>query len=216
MEELRPGRVREERVPFETSFTVKRGIATGANATFVIDDSQRASLETRDRWLRPLLPRPRHLATNIIEATAEGTPLVLPRLWLIDTAEGIESIRRSSPTFADYLQDARRSVGSRTLVRQRNPFYKQEYRDPPPIVVAYMAPAQSRGRRFFRNRSDAVVLNNYLCLYPTGGASDSEIDELFEALTANEERIVTRYGRPYSTNLVKIEPGDLRRATGNL
>lgn len=200
---------RESMVSLGQYAKVQRGIATGANKLFILDDQDLETHEVRDRWIRPVLPRPRFLRSPRIEADAQGLPLVEPRQWLIDTDERAESIRRSSPVFADYLESIDKLAGGRTLLRERVPFYRQDRRAPAPIVVANMSPADQIGRRFFRNESSAVVLNNYLCIY----VNDEKIspDEAFEWLVRHESLIVATAGRVYSSNLAKLEPGDLRQ-----
>ncbi|QHC72767.1 Eco57I restriction-modification methylase domain-containing protein [Rathayibacter sp. VKM Ac-2805] len=197
-------------------FDLKRGIATGANAAFVLRSDQLLELEVAQEWVRPVLPKARTLDSYEIEADIHGNPLVSDRRWLIDTDESISKIRSRSPKFADYLEEIEAGVGQRTLVRQRRPFYKQEKRKPADFVFVYMAKRGVDGRgRFIRNRSRAVVLNNYLALtmkdhLREAAENDDTIwAQVFDALRAVPSEEFVRHGRNYVSGLVKLEPRDL-------
>jgi adenine-specific DNA-methyltransferase len=200
-------------------FTVKRGIATGANSWFVVTDEQRRRLKIVRRWLKPVVPRARLLPSNIIDADRRGEPTRIPRLWLIDTNEPLAAIREQSEEFAEYLAEAQKAIGERRLVQSRKPFYSQEHRPPPPYFAGYMSrQKQSRLRsRFFLNRSNAVVLNNYLALYPKPELSrllDAGIladTDVLDALASIDELTLAQEARTYVTGLQKLEPRDLAR-----
>jgi adenine-specific DNA-methyltransferase len=200
-------------------FTVKRGIATGANSWFVVTEEQRQKLKIPRRWLKPIIPRARLLPSNIIDADRRGEPIRIPRLWLIDTKESLAAIREESEEFAKYLAAAQDAIGERRLVQSRKPFYSQEHRSPPPYFAGYMSrQSQSRLRsRFFLNRSNAVVLNNYLALYPkpelshlleAGILADTDV---LDALASIDEMTLAQEARTYVTGLQKLEPRDLKR-----
>jgi hypothetical protein len=200
-------------------FVIRRGIATGSNADFVLNDADLRDLEIKSDWVRPVIPKARELVSNIVDANKRGNPRVKPRLWLIDTAAELEEIRRHSAGFATYLDEVWARVQDRTLVRQRHPFYKQEARTPPQFFVSYMARSAtvSLRSRFFLNRSRAVVLNNYFGLYPKGALGEllrlgrvADTDVL-DALAAIEASQIELEGRTYVSGLEKIEPRELAR-----
>jgi hypothetical protein len=204
-------------------FVVKRGIATGANAAFVLDDGDLQELGVQHDWVRPLLPKSRKITSSIVEADEHGVPILSPRTWLIDTNEGLESIRESSPRFATYLESLEGTVGSRTLVRQRHPMYKQENREAPAFVFLYMAKSDVTGeRRFIWNKSSAVVLNSYLGLTPKGRLADavaanpSLLQSVHVALKSVGSEEFQRHGRPYVSGLLKLEPSELARISLDL
>src|SRR5207248_4401273 len=116
-------------------FRIRRGIATGSNSFFVLT---RADAERRDlprRYLRPILPSPRHLKETVIEADADGYPLVHPQLCVIDCDLPEHVVEARHPALWEYLRTAElRGIRDRYLVAQRTPWYRQEQRDPPPFL----------------------------------------------------------------------------------
>ncbi|WP_431799163.1 Eco57I restriction-modification methylase domain-containing protein [Microbacterium kunmingense] len=199
-------------------FDVKRGIATGANSHFVLSDEDISRLEIHSDWIRPVLPKSRKLASTVVHADDEGNPIEIERRWLIDTDEPLDSIERASPVFAEYLRRVNREVGSRTLVSQRRPFYRQEKREVPDFVFIYMAKEDVDGeRRFIWNRSRAVVLNSYLAMtlkpeYRAAlNAGLMDWESLFHALRAVSSEEFSRHGRSYISGLLKLEPAELRQ-----
>jgi adenine-specific DNA-methyltransferase len=212
-------RTNESAIRLGQLFEVKRGIATGANDHFVLKDDDVERLRIPRDWVKPVIPKARFLFSNIVDADGEGNPKVEPRLWLIDTDKQMSVIRRSSTRFAKYLENVEAQVGSRALIRARRPFYQQEQRLPSMYFASGMirkVNSQLRSR-FFLNRSDAVVLNNYMALYPKAGlrrlldegiVSDVEV---LDALAAISDQEIAREGREYVTGLQKIEPRELAR-----
>ena len=65
-------------------FSIKRGLATGANSFFVLAEERVRELELPQQFLKPILPSPRQLTGDVIEALPSGAPDVSPRLWLLD------------------------------------------------------------------------------------------------------------------------------------
>ena len=59
-------------------FRIQRGIATGCNKFFVLERADAARRGLPKRFLRPILPSPRHLKATIIDADEDGYPLVRP------------------------------------------------------------------------------------------------------------------------------------------
>lgn len=198
-------------------FDIKRGIATGANAFFLLSDADVERYDASRRWIRPVLPKSRTIVGNIIESDPDGVPSNVDRLWLIDTAEPIESIAESSPIFASYLRDVKQAVGDRTLVAQRRPFYRQERRPVPDFVFIYMAKDHLSGsRRFIRNESRAVILNNYLGMYLMPRFREMvelgilSWTDLQRSLWQVSSETLAQYGRHYISGLLKLEPTELR------
>lgn len=87
-------------------FRVQRGIATGNNKFFVLDRSDAKRRGLPDRYLRPILPNPRHLATTTIEGGRDGYPLIDQQLCLIDCDLPEPIIESRHPALWKYLQTA--------------------------------------------------------------------------------------------------------------
>ncbi|CAA0117322.1 Modification methylase PaeR7I [Mycolicibacterium vanbaalenii] len=197
-------------------FVVRRGIATGANRFFVISQELVDALQIPARWRKPVLPKAFLIPSGVIEADNQGNPGNIPFSWLIDCDAHMAEIAAEAPFFAEYLKEIEMEVGDRELVRRRKPFYRQEANRPPRFVFTYMARQNSVGKRFRLNRSNAVALNNYLCLYPLAGvetwlaASVANELLLLDALRSVGNTALKANGREYSGGLIKLEPRELR------
>lgn len=203
-------------------FHIKRGIATGANSFFILEEAKLAELDLPTECFTPILPSPRSIDTQIIQADADGLPLLDRRLFLLDCDLPIESIRQQYPPLWRYLQEGQaRGIHNGYLCRSRSPWYAQERRPPAPILCTYMARARHSGSptfRFFLNRSRATAPNVYLMLYPRHDtvAPMSQESHVLEAvwrhLSALNDRDLVPEGRVYGGGLYKLEPAEL----GNL
>lgn len=112
-------------------FTVRRGIATGANGFFIITREDAEQLGVPAVAVRPVLPKALTLLTDVIERAEDGFPALVPQLCLIDSDLPMEEIENRYPKFSDYLAHAEQlGLLERNLVRRRKPWYRQEQREP--------------------------------------------------------------------------------------
>jgi hypothetical protein len=199
-------------------FSIKRGLATGANSFFILSESSAKELELPEQFLKPILPGPRRLTTDIIEALAGGAPDVSPRLYLLDCSEPEERVRAAWPRLYEYLQLGRaQNIHATYLTSRRTPWYSQEQRPPAPFLCTYMGRANSGKHpiRFLWNRSQATAHNVYLMLYPQRRLRDAlnaqpELHaRVFEALKRIDPSEVLSEGRVYGGGLHKVEPKEL-------
>jgi len=204
--------------PFEKiadQFLLKRGIATGANSYFVLEDAAVERMGVLRRWIRPLVPAARDLQAPVIAQAPDGSPIPSSGRWLIDTDDSVEEVRELSPAFADYLEMVLAAVGDRYLVARRVSPFKQEHREPAPFLFVYMAQSDSPSARFIRNESAGAYLNNYIGMYPRAGlqVSSQTLDDLHRRLDLVRRDQFAVWGRSYGKGLLKLEPRDLGNVT---
>jgi hypothetical protein len=200
-------------------FSIKRGIATGANGFFLLNREQVAALDIPSTFVRPVLPSPRHLPEMIITSGADGVPLVEEARFLLDCAEPPERIRARYPALWSYLEKGRaEGVADGILCASRDPWYAQEQRAVAPFLASYMGRPSQRSEcpiRFFKNDSQAIVTNVMLNLYPKPWLARLLADEpsrgfeLIERLNAISAGELVHGGRSYGGGLHKVEPSEL-------
>jgi len=199
-------------------FTVKRGLATGANGFFILERAEARRRGIPETFLKPILPGSRHLKEDVIEADADGYPKLERSLVVIDCDWSEDSLRDSYPDFWSYLQEGRRrGIDAGYLASRRSPWYAQEQRAPAPFLCTYMGRLGADGNpfRFFRNHSRALAANVYLMLYPAGplkAALDRSpelgavVFSLLRSITGDH---LMSEGRVYGGGLHKLEPKEL-------
>jgi len=199
-------------------FTIKRGIATGANKFFILTRSEIERRGLPVKCFRPVLPSPRYLQGDEVEADPHGNPLIDKELFLLDCRVSEEELRRESPELHEYLEEGREDIAQRYLCSKRQPWYAQEVRAAAPFLCTYIGRKNGRhGRpfRFILNHSEATVTNVYLMLYPKKTLRDALKKDpelaraVLDVLNSIEPEQVLREGRFYGGGLHKIEPKEL-------
>lgn len=198
-------------------FAIKRGLATGDNGFFILDEEKAKALDLPPRYLKPILPSTRYLKSDEIKADKNGIPLLDKRLFLLDCDLPEEDIRRDYPTLWAYLETGIAEVAPRYLCRSRRYWYTQENRKAAPIVCTYLGRSDHAGRpfRFILNESQATATNVYLMLYPQPllakqlAVQPDAIRRLWEALNSIKAETLLGNGRVYGGGLHKLEPKEL-------
>jgi hypothetical protein len=200
-------------------FKIKRGIATGDNNFFILSEDEIERRRLPKSAFRPILPSPRYLKADEIEADRTGLPRMERRLFLLDSALPECEIELRFPSLHAYLQEGRaRDLHERYLCRHRSPWYSQEVRPPAPIVCTYLGRSDTKSGRSFRfilNRSQATVANVYLAMYPTPlmqqamQVNPETIHLAWQALNRITPDQLLGEGRVYGGGLYKLEPKEL-------
>lgn len=198
-------------------FAIKRGLATGDNNFFILDEERVKALNLPSRFLRPMLPSTRHIKEDEILADADGIPLLPKRLFLLDCDLPEDAIRHDHPSLWTYLQTGANTVAAAYLCRSRKFWYAQEKRQPAPIICTYMGRSDRAARpfRFLLNHSRATATNVFLMLYPQPllaaqlAANPGVMRKLWEALNAISPETLLGNGRVYGGGLHKLEPREL-------
>lgn len=199
-------------------FTIKRGIATGANKFFILTRKQIETHGLPAEVLRPILPSPRHVTGNEIEADQDGVPVIDRQLFLLDCRLSEDEVRVRYPRLWGYLETGRTEVSEGYLCRSRKVWYSQEKRPPAPILCTYIGRSDTKSGRPFRfilNHSQATAANVYLLLYPkpplarTISGDGSLLRRIWETLNHISPSELVGEGRVYGGGLHKLEPSEL-------
>lgn len=206
-------------------FSIKRGLATGANKFFILNQDQVAEWQIPRQFLKPILPGPRYVTNDVVDALADGTPNLSPRLFLLDCFESEERIRSKWPRFYAYVQTGHEEkISDSYLSSHRVPWYSQEQRPPAPFLCTYMGRSRDGKHpfRFIWNRSTATAHNVYLMLYPKGPLLHAlqrrpELHlRVFDALKRITPAQFLSEGRVYGGGLHKVEPKELAQIPARL
>ena len=206
----------DEGTPLGELFQIKRGIATGGNDFFVLDDARVAALGLSVEHLTPILPPPRRLPVDQVNARSDGSPELPNRAWLVRCALPEAEVAARHPALWRYLQSGVPEVSSGYLCSRRSPWYAQETRAPAPLLCTYMG-RENRGRpfRFILNQSLAIAANVYLLLYPKPALAVALKDDprllerIWRFLNSLDPKTLVREGRVYGGGLFKLEPTEL-------
>ncbi|MGO9257731.1 MAG: Eco57I restriction-modification methylase domain-containing protein [Bryobacteraceae bacterium] len=200
-------------------FQIKRGLATGDNAYFILSEDEIKTRGLPMEAFSPILPSPRYLPGDEIAADRHGNPDIERRLYLLDTKLPEDELRRRFPTLSAYLDDGKaRGLHERYLCRHRSLWYIQENRPPAPIVCTYLGRGDIKSGRPFRfilNNSRATVANVYLAMYPTSLLARAVVRDpglirrVWQTLNTIPPARLLGEGRVYGGGLHKLEPKEL-------
>ena len=200
-------------------FTIKRGIATGANKFFILTPERVAELQLPKKFLIPILPSARYLSSDEVLADQHGDPLIERKQYLLSCKLPESEVKAKYPSLWSYLESGKQQdIHEKYLSEHRSPWYSQEERHPPLFLCTYInRKSKTNGEtfRFILNHSKAIAANVYLLLYPKKPLADAIkakpelIESLWKALKAIKSEALTGEGRVYGGGLYKMEPKEL-------
>ena len=206
-------------------FTIKRGIATGANKFFILSHETVAELHLPKKFLIPILPSARYLGSDEILADAHGEPVVERKQYLLSCKLSEAEVEPKYPSLWEYLESGKRAgINDKYLSQHRSPWYAQEERQPPLFLCTYInRKSKTNGEtfRFILNHSKAIAANVYLLLYPKKPLADAIkaqpelVNSLWQALKAIKPESLRDEGRVYGGELYKMEPKELGNVSAN-
>ena len=200
-------------------FRVTRGVATGDNKFFIIDGVRIKDLGLPMDCFVPILPSPKKIKGDIVNRKDNGCPDTEDPQFLLNCELGLEEIRARYPCLWDYLKAGEGSTASRYLCSKRDIWYRQEKREPAPILYTYMTRTdgekENNKARFILNRSSAIATNSFHLLYPTEqfyakfGNDPRNIELAWKYLLNMSSEKICGEGRVYGGGLHKVEPREL-------
>lgn len=196
-------------VSFKHIARIMRGIATGANDFFLLNDEEVKRWGIEEEFLRPALVKTRWVLNYVYDREAfNRLRNANEKCWLF-YCQVPPALLKGKNAYKYVSYGERLGLPNRSLIRLRRIWYQVEKREPPPIVFTYL----SRGRpRFIHNEVGALPLNTFLCIYPLPEISKDEV--LLRALLAylNSNialELLKIVGRRYGGSTLKLEPREL-------
>jgi hypothetical protein len=200
-------------------FTIKRGIATGANKFFILTPEQVAEFHLPKKFLIPILPSARYLSSDEVLADDHGDPLIERKQYLLSCKLSESEVEAKYPSLWAYFESGKKqAINEKYLSEHRSPWYSQEERQPPLFLCTYInRKSKTNGEtfRFILNHSKAIAANVYLLLYPKRPLAEAIkanphlIGSVWQALKAIKSEALTDEGRVYGGGLYKMEPKEL-------
>lgn len=179
---------------------VHRGVATGANATWVTSQNDP---RLPNSVLYPAVTKASELfglASGVLADCGDLKALVsLPAD--LDALDAVD--RELVDRFLDTARQA--GVADGYIARHRKEWWSVKLPNPAPLLATYMA---RRPPAFVRNLAAAHNLNNVHGIYPIEPLSEAALCRLTEAL---RDRAVLTGGRTYAGGLTKFEPSEMAR-----
>ncbi len=187
---------------------VQRGIATGANDFFFLTREQAAALHLPAEFLVPAIGRTRDVPGAAVTATLLRQLNKQGRPTLLFCPDGRPLQDFPQPVRAYLQTGAARGLPEKTLIATRNPWYKMEFRTPPPFLFSYLG---RRNTRFIRNLAGVVPLTCLLCVYPHR-ADQPSVAALWQVLRHRDTVAnLALVGKSYGGGAIKVEPRALER-----
>lgn len=185
---------------------VRRGVATGANEFFVVNESRRVELDLDPAVLTPLVRRLLRLP-DVVDATALAAQLDNERYWLLTTTPDLVRTDDALRTYIASGEDESNGFDLRHLCQIRPHWYDltDEVRLPDLVI----GQSTKKDFRFVEIASEtgATILNNlYGMKWREGVPPETRADLLSWLRSDDGQAALTAQARTQGLRLVKIEP----------
>lgn len=196
-------------------FEVKRGIATGCNSFFIVNEETIARYQLPKEYLTAILPAPRNMKSDVVESADSIS--ATDHLYLFSTSDDESTIASKYPSVLEYIRKGEQQKVHETYICSRHtPWYNCEKRSSAPFVIPYMGRGE-KGRKLFRfilNQSDAIATNGYLLMYPKPEyaylfRNPAFAVSVWKCLNTISTKDFEENGRVYGGGLHKLEPREL-------
>lgn len=180
---------------------VRRGVATGANHFFFLNDAQRDELPAGA--VVPAIRRLRHVEGDLLgKAAHDAIGLAGHPRWLLHLDD--KRLAKNKAVAALLARGEREGLRNRRLIRVRDPWYVVEQVEAPDILVAMMGTARIRA---VRNRVQAVPSNSMYGIYLRRRADAERLCSWLNSAAGQQTLLAA--GVHYSGGLRKLEPRTL-------
>lgn len=185
-----------------------RGIATGNNEFFLLDQETVDRFGIPQTYLVPAIARTRDVAGDMVDEST-FTAIVekgRPHYLLYIDADSLDGLPKPIRNYIAHGEEL--GVHKTALISARRVWFKMEKRNPPPILFAYLG---RRSSRFIVNKAGALPLNGFLCIYPKDTEA-SYLNKLIQII--NREEVLKNLflvGKSYGSDAVKVEPRAIER-----
>ncbi len=199
-------------------FKIKRGIATGDNSFFILEEGEIIKRNLPRKFFKPILPSPRYLSETIIDSDKHGNPKIGKKLFVLDCKKSMDEIKGKYPSLYAYLNEGiSNKVTERYICKNRKLWYAQENRAISDFFFTYIGRGNNSNNsfRFILNNSNSIASNSYLMLY----AKDPMLSiikedegkrlELLKLLNEITQSKFLEQGRVYGGGMRKFEPKEL-------
>ncbi len=196
---------------FSDLATIKRGIATGNNDIFCLDNSDLEAHDIPKQYLQPIIRGAKDIPGYKIASEDWNSWREAGKdVWLLYCYDENGNKIEDPSGLEDYLEYSNAEYDTdRELFRRRNPWYCVDEREAAPILAKYMS---RTGSQFIHNEAGLRTLNNFHNIYPEFEDRNDYIKALLAYLNSNIVRQeISKVSRSYS-GLEKIELSALKSA----
>ncbi|WP_062350157.1 HsdM family class I SAM-dependent methyltransferase [Bacillus kwashiorkori] len=189
---------------FSNFAKASRGIATGANEFFKFNKTKQAQYQIANQFLIPCLTKAVQVDKNFF------TTDDFNNLWEND--KHVKLLNAYTKDLHDenlknYIKYGEKlGYHERYLTKNRNPWFKNETREPAPILVGVF---NREKIKFIRNEANVVNLTTFHCIYMLPMYDEYTNVLMAYLLTDVAQEILEDSRREYGRGLKKFEPNDI-------